>query len=229
MIRARRKAALVSIPDRGLIIIGGNSASEAPAWMDSVEFLSMHALQEGWRNIAPLLQPIASPGAAYFHDVVIVAGGQGARGAPLATVYALKPPRLSVINTMGDREFLGSAQWTKLSTELPCPTWFSSICRVGEELFAFGEFDIYCTSLALLRLSFFHVDYGSCEAFKFSHNEELEITKVSEKNTRSCSCLLPRTFSLQPNECFGGWIWESLGYLHKVGISWSGTTAHCPY
>ncbi len=43
LIRPRRKAALVSIPDGGLIIIGGNSASEAPAWMDSVEFLSLNA------------------------------------------------------------------------------------------------------------------------------------------------------------------------------------------
>ncbi len=80
LIRARRTAAFVSIPDGGLIIIGGNSAAEAPAWMDSVEFVSLNALQDGWRNLAPLPQPIASSGAVYFHAAVLVAGGVGVRG-----------------------------------------------------------------------------------------------------------------------------------------------------
>ncbi len=61
---ARRDAALVSIPDVGLIIIGGYSAPDnrrwmdAHAWMGSVEYLSLDAPQDGWRNIAPLPQPI---------------------------------------------------------------------------------------------------------------------------------------------------------------------------
>ncbi len=80
LIRARRNAALVSIPDRRLIIIGGYSAShnrrlmEAPAWMDSVEYLLLDAPHDGWRNIAPLPEPITFPGAVHFHDFVNCCG-----------------------------------------------------------------------------------------------------------------------------------------------------------
>ncbi len=62
--------------------------------------------------MAPLPQPIASPGAVYFHDFVIIAGGAGEDWRPLATVYALKPPRLSTINTTDDGELGGLGQWT---------------------------------------------------------------------------------------------------------------------
>ncbi len=157
LLRARSEAALVSIPDGGLIIIGGYSASEAHNWMDSVEFLSLNALQLGWWNIAPLPQPISSSGAVYFHDFVIIAGGAGERGRPLATVYALKPPRLSVINKTGYEELDGLGQWTKLSAELPSPTLVHSICRVGEELFTFRELNFYRPSLFYLYHCFLQI------------------------------------------------------------------------
>ncbi len=143
LLTGRRDAALVSIPDGGLIIIGGNSASVAPEWLDSVEFLSLNAPQHGWHNIAPLPQPIASSGAVYFHGAVLVAGGEGEGGSPLTMVYALMPPRLSIINKTGYGELVGLGQWTKLGAELPRPSKVNSICRVGEELFTFRELNFY--------------------------------------------------------------------------------------
>ncbi len=73
----------------------------------------------------------------YFQDFVIIAGGEGEGWRQLATVYALKPPRLSIINTTDDGELGGLGQWTKLSAELPFPTLVHSFCRVGDELFTF--------------------------------------------------------------------------------------------
>ncbi len=163
LMKARRMAALVSIPETRLIIIGGYNAShnrrlmEAHEWMDSVEYLSLDAPHDGWRNIAPLPQPISSSGAVYFHDFVIIAGGAGERGRPLATVYALKPPRLSVINKTGHGELDGLGQWTKLSAELPRPTLVHSICRVGEELFTFRELNVYQPSLFYLYHCFIQI------------------------------------------------------------------------
>ncbi len=89
LLRARRDAALVSIPDGRLIIIGGHRASDnrrwmdAHAWMNSVEYLSLDASHDGWRNIAPLPQPIVSPVAVYFHDFVIIAGVASETGGHL--------------------------------------------------------------------------------------------------------------------------------------------------
>ncbi len=115
--------------------------------MDSVEYLSLHAPQDGWRNIAPLPRPIASSGAVYFHGFVIIVGGTGVRGRQFATVYALKPPRLPVLNKEGEGELTGSVgglgQWTKLSADLPSPMRVNTICRVGGELITFREFGVH--------------------------------------------------------------------------------------
>ncbi len=115
--------------------------------MDSVECLPLDAPQDGWRNIAPLPQPIASSGAVYFHGFVIIAGGAGVRGRQLATVYALKPPRLPVSNKEGEGELTGTVgglgQWTKLSADLPSPMRVNTICRVGGELYTFRELSVH--------------------------------------------------------------------------------------
>ncbi len=108
-----------------------------------MEYLSLEAPQNGWRNIAPLPQPIASSGAIYFHNFVVVAGGTGVHGRQLPTVYALKPPRLPVLNKDDEGKLTGAVgglgQWTKLSADLPSPMRVNTICRVGEELFTFRE------------------------------------------------------------------------------------------
>ncbi len=135
LLRARRNGALVSTPDGRLIIMGGYNA-EADSSIDIVECLSLNAPHVSWRNIAPLPQPICASGAVYFQDVVIIAGGQDKDGRILSTVYALKPPRpTGTINELG--------QWTKLSAELPSPSCVNCICRVGEELFTFREFNVF--------------------------------------------------------------------------------------
>ncbi len=154
LLRARRDAALFSIPDGRLIIIGGNSESGNRRRMDSVEYLSLYAPQRGWRNIVPLPQPIASSGAVYFHGAVLVAGGEGEGGSPLTTVYALKPQRLSIINKTDDGELGELGRWTKLSAELPFPTLVHSICRVGEELFACRELNFYLLNFFYLHRCF---------------------------------------------------------------------------
>ncbi len=140
---ARIYAAFVSIPGSRLIIIGGYNASEARSVIKSVECLCLNAPQDGWRNIAPLPQGIFSSSAVYFHDVVIIAGAVDERGRVLRTVYALKPPALPILNQTVEGELAEIGQWTKLFAELPCPTRIHSICRVGEELFTFGEVDFY--------------------------------------------------------------------------------------
>ncbi len=113
---------------------------EADVSIDNLECLSLNTPHEGWRCIAPLPQPISVSDAVYFHDVVLIAGGQGEDGEILTTVYVLKPPRLTRINEVGQGELTGfTGQWTKLSTELPNPVWPNCICRVKEELFLFGE------------------------------------------------------------------------------------------
>ncbi len=143
LLRPRRDAALVSLPDGRLIILGGYDTSVALTWMDSVECLSLHAPQNGWRNTAPLPQPIVYSGAAYFHEVVIIAGGVDEHARALRTVYALKPPPLSILSQVVDKELAELGQWTKLSAELPCLTSVNAICRVGKELFIYGEFEFY--------------------------------------------------------------------------------------
>ncbi len=72
-----------------------------------------------------------------------IAGGVDERGRVLRTVYALKPPALPILNQTVQGELAEIGQWTKLSAELPRPTRIHSICRVGEELFTFGEFEFY--------------------------------------------------------------------------------------
>ncbi len=115
--------------------------------MDSVECLPLDVPQDGWRNIAPLPQPIASSGAVYFHDFVIIVGGTGVRGRQLATVYALKPPRLPVLNKDDEAKLTGAVgglgQWTKLSANLPSPMRVNTICRVEGELITFREFSVH--------------------------------------------------------------------------------------
>ncbi len=143
LLRARRNASLVSIPDGRVIVIGGYSASASFECMDNVEYLSLNAPQNGWWSIAPLPQPISSSGAVYFHDVLIVAGGMDGRGRPLSTVYALRPPSLPFLNKAGEREITGLGQWTKLSAELPRPCRVNFIYRFGEEVFPFREFDVF--------------------------------------------------------------------------------------
>ncbi len=97
MLRTRLYGALVCIPDGRLIIILGFNG-EVNAATDSVECLSLTKLQRGWRNIAPLPCPICASSAVYFHDVVLIAGGQHADRRMLSAVYALKPPILPLAN-----------------------------------------------------------------------------------------------------------------------------------
>ncbi len=115
----------------------------------------------------------------------------------------------------GERNGL-TGQWTKLSTELPNPVWPNCICRVGEELFLFGE-------CAMLNENLIYVDYRYCGVFKFfcQANEEKEQSSVSSELYSSKLCQFPQ----QPNELFDGWTWEALGRLDKVGTHWSATTA----
>ncbi len=88
---------------------------EADVSIDNVECLSLNTPHEGWRSVAPLPQPISVSDAVYFHDVVLIAGGQGEDAKILTTVYILKPPRLTRINEVeqGERNGL-TGQWTKL-------------------------------------------------------------------------------------------------------------------
>ncbi len=145
LLRARRNGALVKIPDARLIIIGGYNA-EVDAAIDSVECLCLNKLRNGWRNIAPLPEPICASAAVYFHDVVIIAGGEDEDEGLLSTVYALRPPQLPLLNEAEEAGFASTSsrfgQWTKLSAELPSPSSVNCICRVGEELFTFREFGI---------------------------------------------------------------------------------------
>ncbi len=144
MKKARRNGALVCIPDGHLIIIGGFDGTANMA-IDNVECLSLwrstRSQHPGWRNIAPLPEPICAVGAIYFHEVVLIAGGQDANGRTRSSVLALKPPRLPLMDKEeedlnANTEDLG--QWTQLSAELPGPAWVNSICRIGEELYTFG-------------------------------------------------------------------------------------------
>ncbi len=89
-------------------------------------------------NIAPLPQPTVYSCAAYFHDVVIIAGGVDEHARALRTAFTLKPPPLSIISHVVEGELADLGQWTKLSAELPCLTSVSSICRVGDEMFIYG-------------------------------------------------------------------------------------------
>ncbi len=142
MRQARRNGALVCIPDGHLIIIGGFDGTADRA-IDSVECLSLRrstsSQQPGWRNIAPLPEPICAIGAIYFHGVVLIAGGQDANGRIRSSVLALKPPCLPLMKEeelSGSTENLG--QWIQSSAELPGPAWVNCICRIGEELYTFG-------------------------------------------------------------------------------------------
>ncbi len=130
--KARRTGALVYIPDGRLIISGGFDGT-ADVSINHVECFSFDAPHRGWRTIAPLPQPISAIDAVYFHDFVLIAGGQDAAQNILRTVYALKPPPKNA-------ESGGVGQWTRLSAQLPRPAWVDCICRAGDELFAFGEF-----------------------------------------------------------------------------------------
>ncbi len=138
--------ALVKIPD-GCVIIKGGINVEVDIAIGSAECLSLITLQNGWRNIAPLPEPICASAVIYVHDVVIISGGEGEDERLLSTVYALKPPQLPLLNEAEEAGFASTSsrfgQWTKLSAELPSPSSVNCICRVGEELFTFREFGIY--------------------------------------------------------------------------------------
>ncbi len=110
---------MVQIPDGLLIIIGGYNA-EADAAIDSVECLSLNKLQNGWRNIAALPEPICASAAVYFHDVVIIAGGEGEDERLLSTVYALKPPQLPLLNDLFTFREFGICSLTVLKPFTSC-------------------------------------------------------------------------------------------------------------
>ncbi len=139
--RGRRYAGLVCLPGGHLIIIGGYDG-ENDRSIDSVECLSLTAPHRGWQNIAPLPESSYVVSGVYFHGVVLIAGGQN-EGGGLTSTYVLKPPKLP-LPTGGDANLQCNTnnlgQWVRLSAELPFPAWAYCICRVGDELFTFGEF-----------------------------------------------------------------------------------------
>lgn len=108
-------------------IIGGQDAEGTVVSSVFVGHMDLAGEMTGWVETEPLPEPLHSAGAVIFRGFLYVAGGAGADGAPLATVYRA---------AIGEDGSLGV--WEDLGADMPVPAAHHSLLNFGPFLYVVG-------------------------------------------------------------------------------------------